>query len=97
MPSDSKKELAGKTEFFIYEPNGCKNFNFMGYSGRKGIFEVLEITSKLAEIISSGNASEKAMLEEAKNQGMLTMEQDGILKVLEGMTSLEEVMSAAQD
>jgi len=97
MPAGSKKEIAGKTEFFIYEPKGCKKCNFRGYSGRKGIFEVLEMTSKLADIIASGNSSERAMLEEAKNQGMLTMEQDGILKVLEGVTSLEEVMSAAQD
>ncbi|MCG2689666.1 GspE/PulE family protein [Candidatus Parcubacteria bacterium] len=96
MPKAETKKWQGKNELFAYEPKGCKKCNFRGYSGRKGIFEVVEMSDKLAEIILSGSFSERAMLNEAKNQGMITMEQDGILKVLEGITSLEEVISSAQ-
>jgi len=96
IPKAEIKKWQGKNEFFAYEPKGCKKCNFRGYSGRKGIFEVVEMSDKLAEIILSGSFSERAMLNEAKDQGMITMEQDGILKVLEGITSLEEVISSAQ-
>ena len=75
---------------------GCKRCNNIGYSGRVGIFEILEMTEQLAEVAIK-EPSEKRIQEEAKRQGMITMKQDGILKVLEGTTSLEEVLRVAEE
>ena len=54
------------------------------------------MTKSLAEIIAK-EPSEAKILEEAKAQGMITMKQDGILKVLEGITVVEEVLRAAEE
>lgn len=61
-----------------------------GTRGRLGVFEVLSMTSELEKIILTG-PSESKIQEEAKRQGMITMRQDGILKVLKGVISLEEL------
>ena len=83
-------------DFYIYEPAGCKKCNNSGYSGRTGVYEVLEMTEPLAEIILK-EPSESKIGEEAKRQKMVTMKQDGILKVLEGETSIEEVLRVAEE
>ncbi|GAG21629.1 unnamed protein product, partial [marine sediment metagenome] len=69
----------------------CSQCGGTGYSGRIGIFEVLEMTKNLGAIILS-QPDEKKIGEEAQQQGMLTMRQDGILKGLRGDTSIEEVI-----
>lgn len=81
---------------YIYEPKGCKRCNNIGYSGRIGVFEILEMTDQLGQVILK-EPSETKIQEEAKRQGMITMKQDGILKVLEGVTSLEEVLRVAEE
>jgi len=80
----------------IYQPAGCKKCNFKGYSGRIGVFEVLVMTPHLAEVILKEPSPAK-IFEEAKRQGMITMKQDGILKVLGGVTSIEEVLQVAEE
>ena len=60
-----------------------------------GIFEMLEMTDEFEKIIL-GTLSEAAMREEARRQGMITMFQDGILKVLNGLVSIEELLEVAQ-
>jgi len=80
----------------VYVPQGCRKCNSTGYSGRIGIFEVLEMTSELAEIILKEPSSAK-IKEEAKRQGMTTMKQDGILKALDGVTSIEEVLRVSEE
>lgn len=80
-----------KEPFYIWEAQGCKECERSGFSGRIGIFEVLEMTPQLKEIISK-SPSEAKILEEAKRQKMLTMRQDGFSKVVEGITTLEEVL-----
>lgn len=64
-----------------------------GTKGRVAVFEVFEMTSQLEEIILR-EPSETALLTEAKRQGMITMRQDGILKILEGKVSLETLEEA---
>ncbi len=96
FPSTVKKRVRPTETLYIYEPVGCKRCNNIGYSGRIGIFEILEMTDRLGEIILK-EPSEAKIQEEAKNQGMITMKQDGILKVLEGATSLEEVLRVAEE
>ncbi len=82
--------------FYIYEPGQCKKCNEMGFSGRIGIFEVLAMTDQLEEIILQ-KGSEAVIFQQARNQGMMTMKQDGILKVLEGITTIEEVLRVAEE
>ena len=91
-----KKEIKIKTPIYIFEAAGCKDCHNEGFSGRVGLFEILEMTPQLAEIILK-EPSEAKILEEAKRQGMLTMKQDGILKTLEGITTIEEVLRVAEE
>ena len=62
-----------------------------GTRGRIGVFEVLAMTPELEKIILSG-PSESRIAEEARRQGMITIKQDGILKVLKGLIGLEELL-----
>lgn len=75
---------------------GCKDCGGKAYKGRIGIFETLAMTDELEEIVL-GDISESKLRAEAKRQGMLTMFQDGIIKVLRGVTSLEELLQVAQE
>jgi len=98
MPASYQKELLSKDGYTIYKPNlenPCKQCGGKAFKGRLGIFEMLEMTPEFEKIIL-GNISEAAMHEEAKHQEMITMFQDGILKVLKGIVSLEELLEVAQ-
>jgi len=96
FPEAVKKRIKIPKPFFVYKAVGCKKCNYTGYGGRIGLFEVLKMTDELGEIILR-QPSELKISEEAKRQGMLTMKQDGILKVLEGNTSVEEVLRVAEE
>lgn len=75
----------------IYYPDKCKECNFTGYQGRIGIYELFEIDSEMEKVIlKSPPISEVQEL--AVKKGMITLLQDGLLKVLDGTTSIEEVM-----
>jgi type II secretory ATPase GspE/PulE/Tfp pilus assembly ATPase PilB-like protein len=91
LPEKGKNNLKISTDFKIFEPVGCDLCNKTGFSGRISIFEILEMTKELEEIILK-EPSESKILEVAKKQGMITMRQDGILKVLSGITTIEEVL-----
>ena len=98
MPEEYQKELTSQKGYMVYKPNTenpCKECGGKSYKGRIGIFEMMEMTDGFEEIIL-GDLSESAMREEAKKQGMITMFQDGIIKVLKGMVSLEELLEVAQ-
>ncbi len=95
LPALVKEEMVISDSYSVYEAVGCKKCNKTGYSGRAGVFEILEMTDQLAEIVLK-DASEASIGEEAKRQGMITMMQDGVLKVLEGLTTIEEVLEIAE-
>ena len=96
LPEKVKKEIKIPEPLTIFEPVGCRDCHNTGFSGRIALFEILEMTPQLAEIILR-ETSEAKILEEAKRQGMLTMKQDGILKVLDGITTIEEVLRVAEE
>ena len=96
LPPLIKNEIKIPKNLKIYESKGCKKCNQMGFFGRTAIFEVLKMTDELSEIIFKG-VTEERIREESIRQGMITMKQDGILKVLEGVTTMEEVMKAAAE
>jgi len=78
---DSKKMFKGE---------GCVKCNNTGYRGRFGIFELLPVTEKIQELAIKRSSSTE-ILNEALREGMITMKQDGVLKVLRGQTTIEEV------
>jgi len=96
FPAIIKKEIDIPPVLYVFEPAGCPKCNNSGYAGRIGLFEILEMNESLAKAILSG-PSEIKIKEESDKQGMVTMKQDGILKVLEGETSLEEVIKATEE
>jgi len=75
----------------IYKAVGCEKCNQSGYTERIGIFETLTMNDELAEIIAK-EPSENEIKEIIQEKGMITMKQDGILKVLNGITTIEEVI-----
>jgi type IV pilus assembly protein PilB len=95
-PSIKKKYRFKKGEIFLWEGEGCVECARTGFSGRIGIFEVLKMTKELAKIVLT-QPSEDKIAKEAKRQGMLTMRQDGILKALEGITTIEEVLRVTEE
>ena len=74
---------------------GCDKCGNTGYMGRIGLFEVMPISEKLGKMIVEKVASSK-LQEQAVEEGMLTMKQDGFVKVLEGVTTREEVLRVAE-
>lgn len=74
----------------LYRPKGCPKCNNLGYKGRVGIFEVFTINEEIEKLILE-LASEADLTMAALESGMITMLQDGILKAIEGITSIDEV------
>lgn len=74
----------------FFRATGCPKCHFTGYRGRIGIFEVLALTKEVTEIVNN-LGTEEEILRAALENGMVTMTQDGILKTLDGVTTLDEV------
>ena len=87
-----KENLPGQTskKIKIYTANGCEKCNFTGYKGRTGIFEAFLVNDEIERLILK-NPPEADIKEAAQHQGMVTIFQDGLLKVTKGITSFEEL------
>ena len=83
-----------KVQFFA--GRGCRECNNTGYLGRVGIFEVLGVSEKIGRMILNHETGQ-AIENEAILEGMVTMKQDGFLKVLDGLTTVEEVLRVAEE
>jgi type IV pilus assembly protein PilB len=92
MPKEVKLPKLTK-DLKIPQAKGCKHCNFTGFRGRVGIFEVILIDDEMEKFLLK-NPSSGAFREEAIKKGMVTMYQDGLIKVLEGTTTMEEVERA---
>ncbi len=92
MSEDVQKTTA-KDSYTVWEAPGCGKCMHKGTKGRIVIFEALAMTPELKRIVIEGLSEEKIM-REAQRQGMVTMKQDGIIKVLEGTVSLQEVLQS---
>lgn len=79
-------------EFITYEAVGCDKCNHTGYHGRIGIFEAIKTDEEIEKIIPL-NPSEREVKKIASSQGTLNLREDGVVKVLKGITSLDEVAS----
>ena len=91
------KELEGGTKFKLFKGKGCDECADSGYKGRIAIFEVLPVTEKIGRLIlersPAGKIEEFAVTEE----GLVKIIQDGYLKALEGITTIEEVLRVARE
>ena len=91
-----EKEGIDMNNMKFYEGQGCDACQNIGYRGRIGIYEIIIMNEKLEKVILSGKVSEYEIRDLATEQNMVTMAQDGVLKALEGITSLEEVFRVAE-
>lgn len=92
LPEETiKKHFGTKKEVRIYKGKGCDVCHNTGYSGRLGVFEVLEVSPEIKKLIVHQNDS-NLILQKAIEEGMNTMLDDGLIKVVKGMTTVEEVL-----
>jgi len=88
----TKHNINKDAEIKLFVPTGCVECNMTGYKGRLGIFEAIR-TDEAIEKIMPANPSEREIKKIARMQGILSMRQDGVAKILNGVTSFEEVLS----
>jgi type II secretory ATPase GspE/PulE/Tfp pilus assembly ATPase PilB-like protein len=91
-----RRGIALPTSLSLYRPTGCRACNDVGFTGRIGIFELLEIDEAVRELIRD-RASSQAIHQHAIGRGMTSMFQDGLAKALDGMTTLEEVCRVTEE
>lgn len=94
LPKDKPLVLYRGTGLVNGQP--CPTCAGAQYTGRLGIFEVFIVTDAVSKLILS-RAAMREIEEQAKKDGMITMKQDGYMKAVEGITTLEEVLRVAQD
>ncbi len=87
---------ADSTQIKFYKGKGCAECGDSGYLGRIGIFEVLPVTEKMSQLLLKHSSIDE-IERQAVQDGMVTMKQDGFLKVLKGNTTIEEVLRVAQE
>jgi type II secretory ATPase GspE/PulE/Tfp pilus assembly ATPase PilB-like protein len=102
----SKEEVASLAEIVsiqalaenrtVYRAKGCDACNHTGYVKRMGIYEILEVTEDIRELIKR-RASADELRKQAIQDGMVTMLDDGFRKVAEGITSIEEILRVVHD
>ena len=84
-----KERRIPQTEF-IYEPGGCDKCNGLGYKGRMGVFEMIRMDEELEQLLKTTTA-EHDIHKEIRRQGGLSLQEDGVVKVFNGMTSIDEL------
>jgi type IV pilus assembly protein PilB len=83
------------SEITMYKPVGCDQCGGEGYKGRNGIYEVLPMDTDIRKLVTQAATTED-LENQAKKNGMATMVEDGFAKIVQGITSLEEVMRATK-
>ena len=89
----TEDELRGHT---IYRGRGCEKCNERGYLGRTGIYELLVVDPKVQNLVV-GRADSNIIKREARKNGMVTLREDGLRKLLAGVTTLEEVLRMSRE
>ena len=90
LKQDTYKEME------IYEPTGCDLCNHTGYFGRTGVFEIMEVNEEIRDLIAEGGSSEE-LENAARRAGMCTLHENSIRYVLEGITSIEEMLKVSYE
>ena len=79
----------------IYKAVGCKECRHEGYRGRKGIFEMFEMDNRMRDLTFQGASTQEIRHQARSSCGMLTLRDDGVRKILDGLTSVDEVLRVA--
>ncbi len=96
-PTESvHKTFQIREDVLLYRGKGCPACKYKGYRGRTGIYEVLVIDDELRELIA-GKAPTEMLRKKAKEKGMRSMRDDAVMKVLFGITTLEEALNVVQE
>ncbi len=99
QPTAEELELLGLepgTEITVYEPGGCSKCDGTGFKGRIGVYEIMEVTQPLKSIISK-NGDAEAIKDKALEEGMSTLRMSATEFVLDGTTSINEMMKVSFD
>lgn len=91
-----EKKVASLAELTFYRGKGCDKCGHTGYRGRRGIYEVLEISTEIQDLILK-RAPTSQIQDKAVEQGMILMWQDGFIKCLQGTTTIEEVLRVSKE
>lgn len=94
LPEPEKAEAKSKKKLFVGA--GCSACGNSGYKGRVGIFEVLAVTEPV-RVLTMKRASGSEIMIQARKDGLITLKQDGILKALDGLTTIEEIWRVTKD
>jgi type IV pilus assembly protein PilB len=86
-----QKHFGMGTEISMYKGNGCKICHNTGYAGRIGVFEIMQVSKSIKELIVN-KADSDIIAKKAVEEGMKTMLEDGLEKVTKGLTTIEEVL-----
>ncbi|MBU1778459.1 MAG: GspE/PulE family protein [Patescibacteria group bacterium] len=95
LPEEYKKDIDFNNLKF-YKGTGCEACQNIGYKGRIGIYEIMTMSNEIEQLILSNKLNEYDILKIALKQGMITMVQDGLLKVLDGITSVDEIFRVVE-
>ena len=87
-PSDAEGKV-------VYRAEGCENCNFTGYKGRKGAFELMDMTPEIRELAFKRRPTNE-LRKEAIRAGMVSLQKDAVRKVFAGITTIEEVLAITQ-
>ena len=90
-----KEYIPSDKEIIFYKGEGCRNCNNTGYVGREMISEVLSVSNKISRMIAA-DASKEEIEKQAYSEGFVTMFEDGIIKALEGKTTVDEIYRVAR-
>lgn len=75
----------------VFDGRGCERCNGTGYKGRVGLYEVMQVSDEIRELILSG-ATAMDLRNQAIREGMITLRRSGLIKIMTGMTNIEEVL-----
>lgn len=95
-PDDTERAILNESLFPVYGPVGCAACGWNGFKGRTGIYELLPVDDGIRKQIHDG-VSEASIAKAAKKAGMLTLREDGLRWVNDGVTSLDEVLRVTRD
>ncbi|MEY4723813.1 MAG: hypothetical protein RLZZ324_1326, partial [Candidatus Parcubacteria bacterium] len=95
-----KNDIVDKTQkvedTMFWRGSGCSQCNNEGYKGRMGIYEILEFTQPIIEIINAGGTAD-AIKKKAVEEGMMSMTEDGFAKAIKGVTTIEEILRVTKE
>ena len=86
-----QEHFGSKEQIRVYKGKGCDVCHGTGYAGRLGVFEVLEVSYSVRKLINEKQDAD-VIVAQAKKEGMTTMLDDGLMKVSDGLTTIEEVL-----